>query len=141
MIIYSFSSSNSQSFQEYVIIRGEILHASNASRVELSAKHVKLELMENHHAHIVDQIDFICASHHYPCPFEYLVDTARVKSHKNYHLEAIISETALPARKSKHQHHGHHKLKTTMTHPKSFSIDAEKDTIIENYQIYVSETE
>lgn len=122
------------------MIRGKIVHSSSNDHFDLPAKHVKLELIQDdHHQNVIDQVDFICSSNHFPCPFEYLLNTERIKNHHKYRLEAIISDQIVVSRKSAHQHHVNHKFETDLMKSKNIQIDPTKDNVFENYDIFVTE--
>lgn len=123
------------------MIRGKILPDSATDHPTLLAKQVKLELIEvDHHDRVIEQVDFACPSNQFPCPFEYLLSTARIKKDHHYRLEAVISDEILPSRKSAHQPHANHKMTTASTNPKTLHIDPSKDNAIEQYAIHVTET-
>lgn len=104
----------------------------------MPATQVKLEVIEDRpKGHVIDQVDFISNTTKYPCPFEYWLDTARIKSNIYYKLEAIITDHKLPARKRNHIKHKNIIVQTKSTEPERFQIDPTVDTEINNYKIFV----
>ncbi len=123
---------------EFVIIRGEIVHDKHEKGTDLPATQVKLELIENEEkGRVVDQVDFICTSTKYPCPFEYWLDTSRVKGNVDYYLEAILADRILPVRTSTHQKHQNKVVETKSNTSATFKINPKVDTEINDYKIIV----
>ncbi|CAF2134880.1 unnamed protein product [Rotaria magnacalcarata] len=123
---------------KFVIIRGEIVHEKHNAGHELPATQIKLELIENRtKGHIIDQVDFMCTSKTYPCPFEYWLNTARIKANMEYKLEAIISDRVLPPRKNTNQKHANILVETRTSVPKEFAISPTVDTEINKFKIVV----
>ena len=123
------------------------MHYNQTKGQDLPGTHVKLELIQAaKNGTIIDQVDFICTSTKYPCPFEYWADTSRIKADQEYKLEAILANHTLPARNSTHQKHQHtsagsnsnHTLAGTKSnHTTKFKVDPTTNTEINNYQIVV----
>lgn len=97
---------------------------------------MKLELIEvNEHGHIADQVDFICTSTKYPCPFEYWLDTSRIRANTVYQLEGILSANKLISRTSTAKPHNSHLAATKSSSSTSFKINPMIDTEMNNYTI------
>ncbi len=129
-------------FLEFVIIRGEISHDKLDKGHDLPATHVKLEVIEEGaKGHVIDQVDFICTSTKYPCPFEYWLDTSHIKANTEYKLEAILADRVLPARKSTHKKHQTNAVETKSTQPATFKINPTVDTEINDFKIIVADVQ
>jgi len=124
---------------EFVIIRGEIVHDKHNKGYDLPARHVKLELV-GERGHIIDQVDFICTSTNYPCPFEYWLDTSHIKPNIDYRLEAILANSTLPARRTNHSiHQTIRSIVAKSNQGTTFRINPTIDTEINGYKIVVSD--
>lgn len=122
------------------MIRGEIIHEKHSNGTDLPAREVKLEVIEEgEKGHVVDQVDFICTSKKYPCPFEYWLDTSHIKSNTNYRLEAILAQQRLPFRKTIHQKHQTKSVETRFTKPEFFKINVTSDTEINDFKVIVGD--
>ena len=127
---------------DFVIIRGEIVHDIHAKGHDLPGVHVKLELIkEGAEGSIVDQVDFICTSKKYPCPFEYWLDTAHIHANATYKLEGILSAHRLISRKSVAQSHKSHLAATKSSSSIPFKIDPMVNTEMNNYTIVLVDVE
>jgi hypothetical protein len=100
--------------------------------------HVKLELVEDDHTQaIIDQVDLVCPSNNSSCPFEYIFGATRVNASVLYRLEAVMSESRLPPRKSVTEAHPH-KIAHSIKHARKFKVNPNTDTVINNYEIIVT---
>lgn len=127
---------------EFLFIRGEIIHDKHVKDHPLPSAHVKLELIENSkEGNVVDQVDFICSSSKYPCPFEYWFDTSHIKGNATYQLEATLSAAPLLSRKTIHEKHSDHLARTKDGTSKTFQINPLVHTEISNYTITLIDNE
>lgn len=126
-----------------MVIRGEILHDKYDldHAHNLTGNHVKLELIEiGKEGLIVDQVDFICTTKKFPCPYEYWFDSTRVKANATYQLEATLSAARLLSRRTIRDKHVKHLAATKNNTSKPIKIKPLTDEVIEKYNIILIDT-
>lgn len=127
--------------KESWVIRGNITHLNNTVLKPLKNVHVKLELCEASVPHrIIDQVDYTCNSTSFPCPFEYVVNTAKVKAGVNYQLQANVWKSAISGRNTAYQdRHRSHVLHNFVS-SEVIKIDPAIDFEINGYQIVLNDS-